>query len=124
MDQPTPRIVPFPASRQPCPFERFVDIFSGTWTPRILWLLLDGATYRFAEIQRIVEPVSSKVLTERLRYLEQQRLVKRIARKSATPYVEYMITDRGKLLEPVFHAMAQISDQLFGDELSSQDVNQ
>lgn len=79
---------------------------------------MDGAVYRFAEIERAIKPVSSKVLTEKLRNLEQQRIVKRIIRKSSTPHVEYVITERGKLLEPVFRAMEQVSDRLFEDESS------
>ncbi|MBN3779629.1 helix-turn-helix transcriptional regulator [Burkholderia sp. Ac-20345] len=106
---------PFEASRQPCPFEICMEILSGAWTLRILWLLMDGAHHRFAEIERTIGPVSPKVLTERLRSLEKQHIVKRIIRKSATPHVEYVITDKGRRLEPVFRMMEQVSEQ-FVDE--------
>lgn len=114
MDQHTaPSVLPFVASREPCPLEHWLDILTGAWVLRILWILLDGEPHRFAEIERAIGPVSAKVLTEKLRELEQKGIVQRAAMKSAVPHVEYRLTERGKLLEPVFRAMEQVARQMF-----------
>jgi DNA-binding HxlR family transcriptional regulator len=55
-------------------------------------------------------------LTKKLRDLERDHFVQRtVMSTSKTPHVEYVLTDRGRALEPVFRAMEVAAMQLFGE---------
>ncbi|AVO59203.1 winged helix-turn-helix transcriptional regulator [Pseudomonas chlororaphis] len=99
-----------------CPLEQYLSVISGAWTSRIIWCLLQGRAYRFADIERAIDGISPKVLTKKLRDLEREHFVQRtVMNASKTPHVEYMLTDRGRALEPVFRAMEVAAMQLFGE---------
>jgi len=97
---------------RPCPLERYLDVVSGAWVPRILWYLLDRP-HRFGELRRSISGVSAKVLTSKLRALERQDLVVRRVIPASPPQVTYSLTDRGHALEPVFRAMEKAARRLF-----------
>lgn len=100
-----------------CPLEQYLSVMSGAWTSRIMWCLLQGNTYRFADIQRAVSGISPKVLTKKLRDLERENFVQRtVVNSSKTPHVEYTLTERGQTLEPVFRAMEVVAMELFKPE--------
>ncbi|RQR51302.1 transcriptional regulator [Burkholderia sp. Bp9140] len=104
---------PFLRSRQSCSMEQYVKLLSGAWMLRIFWVLLEGRTWRFAEIARTIGDVSPKVLTSQLRMLEQEGFVERQVIRSKTPHVEYKLTERGLAVEPVFRAMEQVAEVLY-----------
>ena len=106
--RPAPRYPP----PRPCPLERYLEVVSGAWIPRILWHLLDRP-HRFGELRRSIDGVSAKVLTSKLRALERQDLVARRVTPSSPPQVTYSLTDRGHALEPVFRAMEEAARRLF-----------
>ena len=78
-----------PLPERPCPLETYLEVVAGAWTPRILWCLLQGHPYRFADFQRALPGISPKVLTRKLRDLERHHLVRRTAYPGAVPHVEY-----------------------------------
>lgn len=106
--RPVPRDPPPPQ----CPLERYLEVISGAWVPRILWYLLERP-HRFGELRRSINGVSAKVLTSKLRALERQDLVARKVTPSSPPQVTYSLTDRGHALEPVFRAMEKAARSLF-----------
>ena len=71
------------------------------WTVLIVMRLGDGP-HRFSELKRQVEGVSQRMLTLTLKGLERDGLVTRTVTPSASPRVDYALTDMGRsLLEPV-----------------------
>jgi DNA-binding HxlR family transcriptional regulator len=55
------------------------------------------------------------VLAAKLRALERANILKRTVYPTTTPpQVEYAVTQRGRAFEPVFRAMEQASNELFG----------
>ena len=114
----TRRPVPCGPPPRPCPLERYLDVVSGAWVPRILWHLLDRP-HKFGELRRGIEGVSAKVLTSKLRTLERQDLVMRRVIPSSPPQVMYSLTDRGHAFEPVFRAMEKAADRLFPEPSTS-----
>lgn len=72
----------------------------------ILWRLTQG-TKRFNELQRSIENITRKMLTEQLRELERDGFVLRTVYNQVPPKVEYSLTDFGKTFIPVMQAMAQ-----------------
>ena len=79
---------------EPCPIERGMRIIGGKWTGSILWHLQD-APVRFNDLARMIGGASKKMITERLRQLEDQGLVARRVLASSPVAVEYEITPLG-----------------------------
>lgn len=67
---------------------------TGKWSILILIALMNG-TMRFAEIRRIVNGVSERMLAESLRQLAKHRLVERRSLPVVPPHVEYTLTPLG-----------------------------
>lgn len=64
------------ALSQQCPMEVGLNILSGKWTLRILWLVSKGPI-RFNQLQREVGAITTKTLTQQLRTLEEQGMLRR-----------------------------------------------
>ena len=58
-----------------CPFGELLEILARPWTMHVLWVLSTNGPTRFGALRRQVEGISSRVLTERLRVLEQKGFV-------------------------------------------------
>lgn len=78
-----------------CELDLGFEIIRRKWNAVILCHLNEGPK-RFLELQRITHGVSQKVLTEKLRELEDDGLVKRIAYTEVPPRVEYLLTQKEK----------------------------
>ena len=99
---------------RPCPLEKYLSVMSGAWMSRIMWnLLYVNRPMRFGELQRAIDGISAKVLTNSLRILERERIVKRNVLPMSPPQVEYELTDRGREFEPIFRAMEEAARRLF-----------
>lgn len=85
---------------QMCPrFEKAVNILSQRWTALVIYQMLDSPK-RFGEIQSAIG-VSGKVLSDRLKNMEQEGLIKRDVYPETPVVIEYSLTNKGESLEPV-----------------------
>lgn len=83
-----------------CPrFERAMQILSKRWTGLIIFQLLEGPQ-RFCSIESAF-PISGRILSERLKDLEQEGIIKRNVYPETPVRIEYSLTDKGKALAPV-----------------------
>jgi DNA-binding HxlR family transcriptional regulator len=87
-----------------CPVELTLEVLAGKWKPVILAHLKQGRL-RYGELRSRVPKLSDKVLTERLRDLEEQGLVRHRNVDGDRTYSVYELTDRGKSLGPVLDAL-------------------
>lgn len=87
-----------------CPIERAVSVLDGKWTLLILRELFQG-TRRFGELRAVLEGVSPKTLTDRLRFLENQGVINRVIHAEIPPRVEYSLTALGQNAWPVIEAL-------------------
>lgn len=94
-----------------CPLEHYLHIVSGAWVPRILWFLRFGPR-RFGDLRRDLGKISAKVLTSKLRTLEEEGIILRQVIPTFPPQVEYSLSPRGRAFEPVFDAMEQVAVEL------------
>lgn len=83
-----------------CPrFERAMSLLSQKWIGLIIYQLLSGPQ-RFCHIESSIG-VSGKVLSERLKVLENEGIVKREVYPETPVRIEYSLTDKGLALEPI-----------------------
>ncbi len=81
-----------------------LDVIGGKWKPLILFLL-HNQTLRFNQLQKGIEGITQKMLTQQLRDLEHDKLIVRKVYPEVPPKVEYSITQFGQTLIPVFEQM-------------------
>lgn len=105
------RSPPRPAPAADCPLEACLAVLSSRWTAKILWYLRQGPR-RFGDLRRDLGSISSKILTERLKALEEQGVITRTVRPTSPPTVEYALTPGGKSLFPVLDAMEEAARKL------------
>lgn len=87
-----------------CPVEETIKLIGGKYKSLILWHLMDGKL-RFSEIKKLVPAATPKMLTQQLRELEADGLIQRTVYPVVPPKVEYSLSDFGKSISPVLHAM-------------------
>ncbi len=92
-----------------CQLDRVLRILSGEWTIHILWVLRKNGPTRHGELRRLVEGISSKVLTDRLRMLEAEGIVFRDYEPTVPPKVTYGLTDLGLELDQTLRAIENIA---------------
>jgi DNA-binding HxlR family transcriptional regulator len=83
-----------------CPrFEKAMGLLSQRWTGLILYQLLSGPQ-RFCTIESSVG-VSGRVLSERLKDLENEGIVNREVYPETPVRIEYSLTNKGLALQPI-----------------------
>src|SRR5579863_4182348 len=107
---------PSPGAQSPCMIGSLLELLSRPWTMHILWVLSNNGPMRFGVLRRQIEGISSRVLTERLRTLENARFVYRHYEPTIPPAVTYGITDRMKDIQKVLHQLEGLSRQWQGEE--------
>ena len=87
-----------------CPVETTLMLISDRWKVLIIRDLLEG-TKRFGELRKSVGTISQKVLTAKLRSMEESGLLTRKIYPEVPPRVEYTLTETGLSLKLVLDAM-------------------
>ena len=86
-------------------------ILGGKWTGSILWHLKDEPV-RFNDLSRMIGGASKKMITERLRQLEDQGLVERQVLDTSPVAVHYRITPFGRTALACLDELRQWSESL------------
>lgn len=89
-----------------CPVATTVELVGSKWKLLIL-RNLRIRPWRFNELQRSLDGVSRKVLTDSLRSMEEDGIITRTVYEEVPPRVEYSLSPLGKMMEPVILAMEQ-----------------
>lgn len=106
---PTPPCVSLPESPQGCPMDAMLRLISGPWTAYIMWNLHQSGPTRFGELKRKVGEISAKVLTERLRMLEESGVITRTYTPTIPPKVVYELTSAGEELMRIFEQLHNLA---------------
>lgn len=94
-----------------CPaYTRAIEIIGRRWTGAIVRSLLSGAE-RFGEILGAIPGLSDRLLSERLKELENEGIVRRTVTPSTPVLIEYTLTDKGRALASVVHSVADWAEK-------------
>lgn len=94
-----------------CPLSSCMKFISGTWTPHIIWYL-KATPRRFSELKLDIKGISAKVLSERLKELEEFGVINREVMDTSPPTVEYSLTELGRELQPVIAKIVEVGQKL------------
>ncbi|MBB3905438.1 DNA-binding HxlR family transcriptional regulator [Methylobacterium brachythecii] len=94
-----------------CPMSACMNLLGGAWTPDVIWNLSEGAR-RFSELRRAMPVISAKVLSARLKDLEERGVVSRSVLATTPPSVDYALTDLGEELIPAIRAIVEVGSKL------------
>ena len=108
-------------NHQTCPITISVNIIGGKWKIPILYTLREE-TLRFSEIQKVLNKVTQKMLTQQLRELERDGLISRKVYAQVPPKVEYSITPMGRKLEPILDSLCNWGKE-YKEYINSKDTN-
>lgn len=89
-----------------CPVATTVQLIGNKWKLLII-RNLHMRPWRFNELQKNLEEISQKVLTDSLRALESDGLVTRTVYAEVPPRVEYALSELGETMRPILDAMEQ-----------------
>lgn len=89
-----------------CPIEEAINLIGHKWKVLIIRNLLTTDHQRFGCLQKGINGISQKMLTQQLRQLEQDGLISRKVFAEVPPKVEYSLTDLGRSLQPILESIS------------------
>lgn len=87
-----------------CPVATTVQLIGNKWKLLII-RNLRVRPWRFNELQKSLEGISQKVLTDSLRSMESDGIVTRTVYPEVPPRVEYALSELGESMRPIIDAM-------------------
>ena len=87
-----------------CPVATTVQVIGSKWKLLIMRNLL-VRPWRFNELQKTLEGISQKVLTDSLRSMEADGIITRTVYPEVPPRVEYALSPLGETMRPILDAM-------------------
>ena len=89
-----------------CPVATTVMMIGSKWKLLIMRNLL-VRPWRFNELQKSIDGISQKALTEALRSMEADGIVSRTVYPEVPPRVEYALTELGESMRPIIKSMEE-----------------
>ncbi len=90
--------------RSPCPIATALDVIGDKWTLVVVRDILGGKK-RYGEFLDGPERITTNILAQRLKYLEDEGLVLKFAYCEHPIRYEYELTEKGRALTPVLDAL-------------------
>ena len=87
-----------------CPIQKLTEILSDGWTILIIRDLL-SSPMRFCELEKSLSGISTRTLTLKLTKLTEEHIVEHNEHL-------YLLTEKGKKLKPIIHAMEKVGGQM------------
>lgn len=97
-----------------CPVATTVQLIGSKWKLLIIQNLL-ARPWRFNELQKNLDGISQKILTDSLRSMEQDGIITRTVYPEVPPRVEYALSELGESMRPILDAM-----KAFGENYKAQ----
>ena len=101
-----------------CPSHSVLDIISGKWSVLALYVLKFGPL-RYSALQRSLEGISQKMLTQTLRELERDGLLERTVYPVVPPHTDYRLTALGHSIENIMENMSVWAERNMSEVLEA-----
>lgn len=82
--------------------EKLLTMIVGKWKIQIIYHLSGTPNIRYGQLKRKIPEVSHKILSAQLKDLEKDNLISRIEHDEIVPRVEYLLTELGSSLLPIY----------------------
>ena len=102
-----------------CPVATTVQVIGSKWKLLIMRNLM-VRPWRFNELQKNLEGISQKVLTDSLRSMEADGIIIRTVYPEVPPRVEYALSPLGETMRPILDAMEAWGHAFKAGELPEQ----
>ena len=89
-----------------CPVATTVSLIGSKWKLLIMRNLL-AKPWRFNELQKSLDGISQKVLTDSLRSMEADGIIVRTVYPEVPPRVEYSLSELGESMRPIIKSMEE-----------------
>jgi len=98
-----------------CQFEKNLNLIKNKWTVYILRDMLRGKKH-FSEFKEDKPELSNKILTQRLKELEENNIIEKIIEEDET---SYYLTEKGHRLQNILYELAvfNLEEEYEGEEL-------
>ncbi len=93
-----------------CPIAKAANLVGDTVILIIIKELLNSPK-RFGDICHLLDGVSTRTITDKLKQLEDQKIIIRREYKEKPPHVEYSLTEKGKGLKTVVNALLKYGEK-------------
>lgn len=87
-------------------FHAAIELIGRRWTGAILWTLAE-APRRFSDFHAAIPDISDRLLTERLKELEEAGIIVREVSASRPVQVTYSLTAKGEELQPLLKSVGE-----------------
>ena len=77
------------------PFDYAISVIGGKWKMHILFWLWKKPVMRYSEIKKALGAVTHKILSDKLKELENDGLINRVEYPQIPPKVEYSLSEKG-----------------------------
>ena len=91
-------------------FHKAVELIGRRWSGAIIQILLQSPS-RYAELRAAVPDITDRMLSERLRELEEEAIVSRTVVPETPVRVEYSLTAKGRALAPALAALGSWAEK-------------
>lgn len=98
---------------RPDSYQKLEDVVGCKWSVSVLSEIADGV-HRPGALERSIEGISTKVLSERLRKLSEYGLIGKQVFAESPPRTEYALTDAGRRLVAIIRQIKQLDDEIGG----------
>jgi DNA-binding HxlR family transcriptional regulator len=112
-----------PPSSFGCPLDSLLRVLSGPWTIYILCCLHKKGETRFGQLKRQIPGISSKMMTERLRSLEQAEIIFRHQAPTMPLQVTYRLTKEGRDLTSILDQINTLAERWQNQGLKATSFN-
>ena len=99
---------------RPDSYQKLEDVVGCKWSVSVLIEIADGV-HRPGALERSIEGISTKVLSERLRKLGEYGLISKQVFAESPPRTEYALTEAGRRLVAIIRQIKQLDGEIVGD---------
>lgn len=98
------------STQEHCPVARTLNIVGDRWTILVLRELSFGRK-RYSQLLQSLEGISTNLLSERLKKLEENRMIEQVLYREHPPRAEYRLTSKGRAFVPVLQALRDYGNE-------------